>query len=229
MNKMQEKTTENESKIKAELKKLGYWNEIYKNEDAFGTGPTKLALLIHEVMKKRKIKKILELGCGQGRDSLFFAQQNYSVTATDLSLRAVEFVNQKAKEENLTNLETFVFDLRKKPNFHQEFDCIYSNLAFQFFNKLELKEIFSNLSRCLKKGNLFIFSTKKPGDKYYKVGERIIEQGYKKNGITRYFFEKQELHELLSDFFKVEEIGEDSHINFDNSVSRWWYIITQKI
>jgi 2-polyprenyl-3-methyl-5-hydroxy-6-metoxy-1,4-benzoquinol methylase len=33
--------------------------------------------------KKNDVKKILELGCGQGRDTLFFASEGIEITALD--------------------------------------------------------------------------------------------------------------------------------------------------
>ena len=63
----------NNPEIETELKKLGYWNDIYSKQNYFGTGPTILALEAHELIKNNSITNILELGCGQGRDSLFFA------------------------------------------------------------------------------------------------------------------------------------------------------------
>ena len=35
---------EKESGIEDELKKLGYWNNLYSKNDYFGTGPTILAV-----------------------------------------------------------------------------------------------------------------------------------------------------------------------------------------
>ena len=62
------------SDVGSELKKLGYWNELYSKENYFGTGQTILANSAKELIDKYHFQKILELGCGQGRDSVFFAK-----------------------------------------------------------------------------------------------------------------------------------------------------------
>lgn len=51
--------------------KLAYWNSLYSSKDFFGTGPTKLAKLAESMFDKKNMN-ILEIGCGQGRDALFF-------------------------------------------------------------------------------------------------------------------------------------------------------------
>ena len=50
---------------------LDYWNSIYGKDNYFGTGPTKLANLAKTLFDD-STKNILELGCGQGRDAIFF-------------------------------------------------------------------------------------------------------------------------------------------------------------
>ncbi len=64
----------NPSEIENELKKLGYWDNLYSKNDYFGTGQTILANFAKDVIEKNSIKNMLELGCGQGRDSVFFCK-----------------------------------------------------------------------------------------------------------------------------------------------------------
>ena len=169
------------------------------------------------------------MGCGQGRDGIFFAEKNFVVTATDHSSEAVDFVKKYVNEQNLSNLVVRVQDLRNDFKFNEKFDCVYSNLAFQFFNENELMKIFRKITLCLNDKGLLMFSTKKPGDKYYKVGKKISENAYKTKGITRYFFHKKVILNLLSRHFKVDTIEEESHENLDKSLSVWWYVIAKKL
>jgi len=131
--------------IKNNSEELRYWNQKYSVPNAFGEGPTKLALMAYEIIKKTKVKSILDLGSGQGRDSLFFAEQKYSVTSVDFSPEAIHFVSESAKHRDLLNIKTIVHDLRKDLIFNKKFDLLYSNLALQFFNANELKEIFKKI------------------------------------------------------------------------------------
>ena len=91
------------------------WNKVYSNDSSFfGDEPSKFALICYEDFVKHKVQKVLELGCGQGRDSLFFASKGLEVYAIDSSKVAIEDLMTKAKELhldiNLKNMNVYYFD-----------------------------------------------------------------------------------------------------------------------
>jgi SAM-dependent methyltransferase len=218
----------NNSEIETELKKLGYWNDIYSKQNYFGTGPTILALEAHELIKKNSISNILELGCGQGRDSLFFANFGYNVVGTDISKNAINFVKKIKNEQNLENLELFIHDTLNSFNFkNSDFELVYSNLALQFFDLMQLSQIFSNIKKIMKKNSFFLFSTKKSGDKYFEFGNKISENSFEYNGITRFFYNKSQLENILKNHFTIISFEDDSHINSDKTKSVWWKILVK--
>ena len=218
----------NNPEIETELKKLGYWNDIYSKQNYFGTGPTILALEAHELIKNNSITNILELGCGQGRDSLFFANFGHNVIATDISENAINSVKKIKNEQNIENLELHLHDTLNPFNFTDlKFELIYSNLALQFFNLKQLSGILSNIKKIMKPNSFFLFSTKKSGDKYFNFGNKISENSFEYNGITRFFFNKSELENILKNHFTIISFEDDSHVNSDKTESVWWKILVR--
>ena len=51
------------------------WNKVYNSDNSsfFGEEPSNFALLCFNHMKANNVKKVLELGAGHGRDTIFFA------------------------------------------------------------------------------------------------------------------------------------------------------------
>ena len=50
------------------------WNKVYKSDSTFfGEEPSNFALLCFNQMITNNIEKVLDLGAGHGRDSIFFA------------------------------------------------------------------------------------------------------------------------------------------------------------
>ena len=220
--------SDNNSEIESELKKLGYWNTIYSKQNYFGTGPTILALEAHELIKNNSITNILELGCGQGRDSLFFANFGHNVIATDISENAINSVKKIKNEQNIGNLELHLHDSLNPFNFTDlKFELIYSNLALQFFNLKQLSGILSNIKKIMKPNSFFLFSTKKSGDKYFNFGNKLSENSFEYNGITRFFFNKSELENILKNHFTIISFEDDSHVNSDKTESVWWKILVR--
>ena len=221
------KPDENEIETQNELEKLGYWNSLYSKENYFGTGPTLLAFSAKEIIEKNEISDILELGCGQGRDSIFFANLGCNVIATDISENAIKFVEQIKHEKNLQNLKLFIHDTLLPLNFtNMSFDLVYSNLALQFFNLEQLTNIFSNIKKVMKKNSFLLFSTKKSGDKYFNFGQQLSQNSFEYRGITRYFYEKNIIEKILKEQnFTILNFEDEKHTNPDKTISVWWKIL----
>lgn len=208
---------------------LEYWDRLYSKKNYFGTGPTKLAKIAESIIKNNTVTNMLEIGCGQGRDALYFSQLGYKVCALDISEKAINYVNEMKKSLDVKNLTTLIHDIEKPLNHSNEsFDFVYSNLALQFFDTDRLQKNFNNISAVMKKNSLFLFSTKKEGDKYYNYGVRINDHAFEYEGITRYFYTEDMLREILSKKFDIIKIESDSHTNLDSSISVWWKILVRK-
>lgn len=90
------------------------WDEIYKTQGEVQSDVLPTAIMAAELFKKENIKNVLDLGCGMGRHSVFFAKQGFDVTATDISEKGVEETQQKAAALQL-NIKTACHDMRDIP------------------------------------------------------------------------------------------------------------------
>jgi 2-polyprenyl-3-methyl-5-hydroxy-6-metoxy-1,4-benzoquinol methylase len=209
---------------------LNYWNNMYSKTDVFGTGATILAKNAKDILQNTDVKTILEVGCGQGRDSIYFSTLGYNVDAFDVSQNAIDHVTKIKHEMNLSKLTPFVHDAKislSKTN--KMYDFIYSNLALQFFEINELDLIFKNISDLMKPSSSFLFSTKKAGDKYHNFGEKMSDVSFSYKSVTRFFYDQKILEKTLSKYFEIVLFDSLKHTNLDNSVSMWWRIQVKKI
>jgi tRNA1(Val) A37 N6-methylase TrmN6 len=58
-------------------------------------------------MKTNNVKRVLELGAGHGRDTIFFASNDFEVQALDYSAVAIDILNRiggKRTANKITNL-----------------------------------------------------------------------------------------------------------------------------
>lgn len=76
---------------------------------------------------------VLDVGCGQGRDALFLANQGYQVTGIDASALGIEQMVAAAETQNLT-LTGIVADFYSYP-FSQTYDVVVLDSILHFQKK----------------------------------------------------------------------------------------------
>ena len=112
------------------------YDKYYQTENLFGEPYPELIEFFAEYPKKGKV---LDLGCGQGRDAIALARLGYSVTGIDNSKVGIEQMNQIGQDENL-DLVGQVGDIYAFDRF-SEFDIVLLDSMFHFAKKDKEKEI----------------------------------------------------------------------------------------
>jgi len=83
------------------------WNKVYSEENSRVTNyPNRF---LAELVQGRTPGKVLDIGMGQGRNSLFLARLGWNVTGVDISDKGIEIARREAREANL-NINCVVAD-----------------------------------------------------------------------------------------------------------------------
>lgn len=156
-------------------KTLEYYND---NADKFILGTLNVDMMT--IQKKfisyiPKGGKVLDLGCGSGRDSLFFKRLGYNVTAVDGS---AEMCRQAEK-----NIGQPVINLTfNKLPYEAEFDGIWACASLLHVPSSDIKDVLVKIEKTLKTGGYFYFSVKygdyegeREGRYYTDYTEKSIE------------------------------------------------------
>ena len=186
------------------------WDEIYSNDSSFfGEEPSDFAQKCYSDFKRYDVKRLLELGCGQGRDSIFFASNGLDVYALDSSKVAIENIKQKMRGKNIC-LHLSHFEVRQTLPFDSShFDAVYSHMFYNMrFIDEELKFLFKESSRVLKNNGLLYFSVRSDKDVSYNKGKKIDNNIYEINGFQIRFFTKPQIKSFLSNHFEIKKIEE---------------------
>jgi len=186
------------------------WDKVYSNDSAFfGEEPSDFAQKCYSDFKRYDVKRLLELGCGQGRDSIFFASNGLDVYAIDSSKVAIENINQKIKGKNIA-LHLSHFEVRQDLPFDSNyFDAVYSHMFYNMrFTDEELSYLFKESSRVLKNNGFLCFSVRSDKDVFYNKGKKIGGNIYEINGFQIRFFTKIQIKSFLSDYFEIKNIEE---------------------
>lgn len=146
------------------------YDKYYQTENLFGEPYPELIEFFTEYPKKRKL---LDLGCGQGRDAISLARLAYSVTGIDNSKVGIDQMNQIGQVENL-NLVGQVGDIYAFDCFN-EFDIILLDSMFHFTKKDKEKEIglIKKIISDLRNGSLIVVCIQDKGDKVEILNKAI--------------------------------------------------------
>ena len=184
-----------------------HWESNFSSKpEMFGLEPSYSAKKALEVFKRNKIKNILELGAGLGRDTIFFAQNGIYVHAIDYSLSATNIIKKRSKENNL---EEFIkvqnYDIRQKLNFdNQSFQACYSHMLFcMALNNQNLKDLNKEIGRILIKGGINIYTVRNQTDGDFKKGIHRGEDMYEMNGFIVHYFSENKVKKLLEGFINL--------------------------
>jgi SAM-dependent methyltransferase len=106
-------------------------------------------------LKKNKLNKILEIGCGCGRDSIFFSRADMNVTAIDVAPSAIELAQSNAAKEEITNIRFMVANIENSPFGDNEFEAAFT---LSVLHSTNLKKSIPEVARVLRQGGLaFIY------------------------------------------------------------------------
>lgn len=129
---------------------LGYesvvtdYDRRYNTEEYYwGLMPNDTCYDIMKILPPIKAYRVLDIGCGEGKDAVFFAKCGYAVTAFDRSEQGIEKAKRLA-EYNKVDVRFFKADLFDyRPD--AEYDIIFSSGVLHFLPQTERKEICDSL------------------------------------------------------------------------------------
>ena len=192
-------------------KTLIYYNQ---NVDSFieGTVSVNFKEVQDKFLQMLSGKKILDFGCGSGRDTMYFLKSGFDVTATDGSEELCKY----ASEYTGIHVKQMLFQDLDEVDYY---DGIWACSSILHLSKNELRIVMNKMSRALKAGGI-IYTSFKYGN---FEGER--------NG--RFFtdFTIDEFTDFVKDVkeMAIEEYWITGDVRPGRGDERWLNLILRKI
>jgi 2-polyprenyl-3-methyl-5-hydroxy-6-metoxy-1,4-benzoquinol methylase len=164
-----------------------------------------------------KNAKILDLGCGSGRDSKYLSQKKATVTGIDFSQKLLDIAKKTAPKAKFLLIDVTKDDLGK-----DEYDGILANASLLHLTQGDLIKVLVKLKTTLKK-NGTIFARFISGH-----GEHLINKIYQtgEHSLFFTFYSKKTLNDIFSNSgLKVIKLTTNK-----KPTGGWWInIFAQKI
>jgi len=181
-----------------------HWDKVFSKERAFfGEESSDFAKKSLELFRREGMHKVLDLGCGQGRDTFLFARSDLQVTALDYSETAVSALREKAAAAGLSaSIDAQAYDVRQPLPFQEaSFDACYSHMLLCMeLSTAEIAFILGEIHRVLRPGGMALYSVRSSFDKHYRVGKHLREEIYEIGGFVVHFFTEEKIRKLAKGF-----------------------------
>ena len=184
-----------------------HWESNFSSKpEMFGLTPSLSAKKSLKLFEERKIDKIVEIGAGLGRDTIFFAKNSIHITALDYSPSGIKIINQKTKKDNLSNyISTKLFDIREKLPFgNNSIEACYSHMLYcMALTTNDLEKLNNEIQRILKPGGINIYTARHTKDGDFQNGIHIGEDLYENDGFIVHYFSEGKVNSLLNGFKNI--------------------------
>ncbi|MAE43303.1 hypothetical protein CMO93_06010 [Candidatus Woesearchaeota archaeon] len=148
---------------------------------------------------------VLDLGCGQGRHTIFFAQKGFNAYGIDYVKRAVDEAKQSAKEKNLKNANFKVMDAFKLDFPKNFFDIIIDWSVLGHIKPEDWNIYLKNILNALKTKGFFILAEFSANDLRIKNKTRNF---FEHENHYDHYFREDEIKDLFSKNFKIISMNE---------------------
>jgi ubiquinone/menaquinone biosynthesis C-methylase UbiE len=171
--------------------------------------------------------RVLDLGCGNGRHTMYFAQQGDAVSAVDLSEESLDICREWLRQEEL-DADVRQAKAEALPFGDNEFDVVVSFGVLDHMMKESAQQTFDEVRRVLKPGGLFHVNLRAVEAFDYGVGDLVAPDVYRithgpEKGLIQLFWTQEEIERALHGFEPLNWERIDRWLDKDLSQrdSRW--------
>lgn len=159
---------------------------------------------------RRKVGKILDIGCGNGRHVVFLAEQGYDVYGVDISEEAIEIATAWVAKQGLHAALMFG-DMERLPFEDEYFDVVISFGVLDHVPFTKAKKAINEIKRVSREGAYLYLTLRSTWDSEFGRGEEVekntfvLQEGYEK-GLIQHYFDLEQVIELFGGFriFDIE-------------------------
>jgi SAM-dependent methyltransferase len=177
-------------------------------------------------------RRVLDIGCGLGRHTVYLAARGFEVTATDNAPAALAACKANLEEAGLTAnvIETEMTDY-PFPDGH--FDGALGSHVIHHTDRATLERILAEVTRTLAPGGYFVWVTPTPRHKHCGRGTEIepgtwVDPNHPEGPIPHHYSTEEEVRELLH-AYDILSIHEHEWREGESSTFHWRLLARKRV
>lgn len=168
---------------------VSFWNDVFAKvmrEGLMETADDQWLTPYIPMFRGQQVERVLEIGCGAGRDTVRLVDAGFDVTATDFSAHALGMVR-----ERLPDVTLLLHDMQDPFPFGDgAFDLVIASLSLHYFDRKTTQLIVEEIKRLLRAKGLLLFRVNSVNDHHFGAGQGdLLEPDFfMQNGIRRRYY-----------------------------------------
>ena len=139
------------------MRQVSSYDGRYAGQEYYwGTKPSAICHQVLQLLPPDQPVSLLDIGCGEGRNAVFFAHNGYGVTAFDSSPAGVAKTERLAEAANVP-IAVFQADMNQH-RLEGKFDVLFSTGVFHLIPRKLRQEVFAHYKGHTAGGGLNVFS-----------------------------------------------------------------------
>ena len=162
--------------------------------------------------------KVLDLGCGRGRNALYLARKGFDVTAVDYNQASLDILQEVMEAEDL-DLQVGTYDINSA-SLIQDYDWIISTVVFMFLQKDRVPAVIHNMQERTRPGGYnLIVAAMDTADYPCTVG---FPFAFKEGELRRYYegWERVKYNEDVGELHRTDANGNRIKLRFATMLAR---------
>ena len=177
-----------------------HWESAFsRRREMFGAQASEAARQAAALFRKERVGRLLELGAGQGRDTLLFARAGFRTFALDYARAGLEALAEKARSEGMgARVLPVCHDVRTPLPFPAGvFDAAFSHMLYcMALTRDDLRRLAREVWRVVRPGGRIVYTVRHTGDPHCGRGTALGESLYQLEGFVVHYFSRELVDEL---------------------------------
>lgn len=185
-----------------------HWRQTFaQRRDFLGAEASEPAVAALARFPTAGVHDLLELGAGQGRDTIRFADAGLHVAALDYADEGLTQLARASADAGLASrVDTVTADVRRPlPFADRSFDAAYAHLLFcMALTTPELERLTAEVRRVLRPGGLLVYTVRTTEDAHFGAGISHGDDMFEMGGFIVHFFDRGLIAHLAAGFEVID-------------------------
>jgi ubiquinone/menaquinone biosynthesis C-methylase UbiE len=207
------------------------WNELFTQEEFRWKNPHEQVVALVPLLRERGARRVLDLGCGAGRHTVYLAREGFEVHGCDIAENGLAHTREWLAREKLS-AELKQGDIAQIPYPDDFFDAAISVYVIYHKTFAEMQRVVAEIHRVLKRGGIALVSLQSKRGWRYGQGKAIETDTFVLDvgadaGMPHHYSDLAEIEKLFA-HFAIRRVEQEEQYEEGNRHSHWQVVMEKE-